>query len=200
MAARHPLDHPPTGICHGNQDEDDPNKSRVLVADPETGRGFVYSTDQTAKGRPELLFLDTLGDLNVMISVSRIITDYDEAGTLPNDKEVIHKDPFHEGFPLTFIARVIDDDNQHLKKELERLYLHSTSEHGIIVLVPIMMKNRVVTEGGKLWYVLVFRDIVSDSTCTLIFADLLQALWPDSGSYHPNRRDVGRLDYGHGQE
>jgi hypothetical protein len=150
----------------------------VLVADPETGRGFVYSTDQTAKGRPELLFLDTLGDPNVMISASRIITDYDEAGTVPNNLEVIHKDPFHEGLPLTFIARVIDDDNQLLKRELERLYLHSKSEHGIIVFIPIMMKNRVVTEGGTLWYVLVFGAIVADSTCMLTFVDFYRRCGP----------------------
>jgi hypothetical protein len=157
MAARHPLDHPPTAICNGKHDDHaDPSKTRILVADPDTGRGFVCSTDQTAKGRPEFLFLDTLGDPMVMVSLSRIISDYDEAHALPSNQEVVHSDPFNEGFPLTFIVRMIDGSNQPLKRHLERLYLHANSDHGIVILIPILMEDRVVTESGKLWYVHLF--------------------------------------------
>lgn len=174
MAARHPLDHPPTAICDGKHDDNDPSKTRVLVADPDTGRGFVYSTDQKAKGRPEFLFLDTLGDPMVMVSLSRIISDYDEDNALPSNQEVIHRDPFYEGFPLTFIARVIDGNNQPLKRHLEVLYLHANSEYGIVVLIPFLMKDRVVTESGKLWYVLGFGKMLRThfSTCNLTFVGL----------------------------
>lgn len=177
MAARHPLDHPPTAICDGKHDDHaDPSKTRILVADPDTGRGFVCSTDQTAKGRPEFLFLDTLGDPKVMVSLSRIISDYDEAHALPSNQEVVHSDPFNEGFPLTFIVRMIDGSNQPLKRHLERLYLHANSDHGIVVLIPILMKYRVVTESGKLWYVHLFgkllRTRVSQHTCLLTYVGL----------------------------
>lgn len=141
------MNHPPTAICPGHSDGDD--GPRVLVADPESGRGFVYSTDQTGKGRPEFLFLDTLGDQFAMVSCSKIISDYDASNAVPQNLEVINKDPWGKGQTLTFVARVIVDEpntNSHLKRELERLYLHKHAEHGIVVLIP-NMKDQV----GEWW-------------------------------------------------
>lgn len=150
--------HPPAAFCNEmHNDNADPSKQRILFSDPDTGRGFVCSTDQTAKGRPEFLFLDTLGgDELFMAALSRIISDYDEAHALPSNQEVIHSDPFDDGFPLTFIVRIIDGSNQPLKSDLERAYLHANSEHGFVVLIPILMEDRVVTESGEVWYVHLF--------------------------------------------
>lgn len=139
--------HPPTKICSGVINDEEVEKPRILLVDPETGRGSVYSTNQTAKGRPEFVFLDTLGDTDVMVSCSKIITDYDNANELPNDMEVVSKDPYGEGTSLTFVARLIPEGHP-FKRLLENLYLHGRADHGFVVMIPYMTEGKVADWWG----------------------------------------------------
>jgi hypothetical protein len=137
--------HPPTKMCCGvidNEEED------ILIADPETGRGSVHSTNQTAKGRPEFIFLDTLGDTDAMLSCSKIITEYDRANELPLDLQVVSKDPFGEGLSLTFVARLIPKGHP-FKRAIEGLYCYGkNAEHGFVVMIPYMTQGQVADWWG----------------------------------------------------
>jgi hypothetical protein len=140
--------HPPTKICSGCiGDIHEVQKPRILIADPDTGRGSVHSTNQTAKGRPEFIFLDTLGTADAMVRCSGIITNYENANELPNDLEVVSKDPFGEGTSLTFVARIIPEGHPH-KRQLQNLYLHGHAEHGFVVMIPYMTKGKVADWWG----------------------------------------------------
>jgi hypothetical protein len=139
--------HPSTKICSGVINDEEEQKPRILIVDPETGRGSVHSTDQTAKGRPEFLFLDTLGDTHAMVGCSKIISDYDNANELPIDLEVVNKDPFG-GLPsLTFVARLIPEGHP-FKRVLQGLYLHDSAEHGFVVMIPYMTQGEVADWWG----------------------------------------------------
>jgi hypothetical protein len=142
--------HPPTKICSGRIGDihDDEVQKRVLIADPETGRGSVHSTKKTAKGRPEFVFLDTLGTTDAMISSSGIITDYENANELPNDMEVVSKDPFGIGTSLTFVARLIPEGHP-FKRALQTLYLHGHAEHGFVVMIPYITEGKVANWWGS---------------------------------------------------
>ena len=134
-------------------DDNDGSKKRILVIDPTSGRGFVCSTDQTAKGRPEYIFLDTLGDQNVMVSCSKIVTDYDRANEAPANLEVINKDPFNEGQNLSFVVRTVsnNDPNQHdrIKLGLQQFFLQREAPHGFIVLIPNLCDQEFATWWGR---------------------------------------------------
>jgi hypothetical protein len=140
--------HPPTKCCGGVIHDNEEDKQYLLIADPETGRGSVHSTNQTAKGRPEFLFLDTLGDTDAMVSCSRIITDYDRANEIPSDLEVVSKDPYGEVLSLTFVARLIPKGHP-FKRVVEGLYLYGkNAEHGFVVMIPYMTQGEVADWWG----------------------------------------------------
>jgi len=90
--------------------------TRELIVDPETRRGFVFSTYGTPEGRREFLFLDAPAIQDYMLSCSKIISEYERSNSLPSNLENVSKTPF-EGIPqLTFVARVIDGDTNRRSK------------------------------------------------------------------------------------
>lgn len=125
------MNHPPTSICSGTG-EDDPSKTRLLVQDPSSGRGFVASTDQTTMSRPEFLFLEVPchQGTDTMIDCCRLITKYANEGTLPADLEPVSAE---EG--LHFTALVVAAGTRTCQA-LQQYYFHKECTHGAIVMVP----------------------------------------------------------------
>lgn len=119
-------------------DVDSP-KQRLMVPDPETGRGFVCSTDQSAKGRPEFLFFDVPCpdfDTTWMVACSKVVTNYEEAGDLPVDLQVVTTDPFDDGRNLRFVVRHVTQEET--KRSLQSLFFHHECPQGIMIMIPLM--------------------------------------------------------------
>ena len=119
-----------------NSSGGDPRKTRVGVIDLDTGAGFLYSTDQTAKGRPEWIFPNMSPQVNVMAACGSMITDYDKRNDNPSDLELVSFYPFQNGRRQTMAARVIGPDH-NLMQAFEDLYFHRSCPHGIIVMLPL---------------------------------------------------------------
>lgn len=176
--------------CENNQVEEEQEepiiKSRELIFDPKTGRGFVFSTDQAARGKPEFLFLDTPGDLNFMNACCKIITDF-QNGVLdfPRDLQVVVLKPWkeyndHSAFP--FVARVLLDSNgkdARLKRMLEQNFLyHAPARHGLAVMLPLAQK--VDWDHGK---------IPVPEVCTALAMDVwIQTVANLTGAYMGNEK------------
>lgn len=148
--------HPPTAICSGRLPNDNEEKERILLTNPETNRSAVYSTDQTGKQRPEWLFPRCPGgNMEYMIDCSLIITQHDEQNNLPHDLQVFRR--IFDGFDdeeLQFVVRIHAGDTA-LKRSLERAYFQKVCQYGIIVVVPYyadvadILEQHDVSEDAK---------------------------------------------------
>lgn len=129
--------HPPTQICSGRIDPNEPDKPRVLLTNPITERGSVHSTDQTAKGKPEWIFPRCPASMPYMLGCSLIITEHDEQNKPhPEDCSIFNRDLLGDGDDeeYTFIVRVHTEGR--IKQILEQNYFHKECTHGIVVVVP----------------------------------------------------------------
>lgn len=174
------------------KDEEDETiiKSRELIFDPQTGRGFVFSTDQAAQGKPEYLFLDTPADLDFMNACCKIITDY-QNGVLdsPQDLQVVVLKPWKEynddsAFP--FVARVLLEGNgrdARLKRMLEQNFLyHANTRHGLVVMIPLAQNPH--WDQGK---------IPVPEVCTGLATDVwIQTVANLTGAYMGNENQLMR--------
>jgi len=142
--------HPPTEICSGSL-EDDPSKTRNIMVDPNDPRQMkMWSTDQTAKGRPEWLFPYLAGrrdvpqpDLNICYALSAVITDFDERGVTPKHLELVPCQLFEGAPPQQMVARLVHAsganntaEERQLQRDLEHYFFHKPCPHGILCLVP----------------------------------------------------------------
>lgn len=113
--------------------------------------------NQATKGRPEFIFLDTPLNEDLMLSCSKIISNYEEEGTHPHHLELVRAIPFEDDPELCFIARFLTNHNsprgssRSLKTKLEAYFLcNENKHHGIIVMIPIMRQS-ANPEANRLW-------------------------------------------------
>ena len=125
-----------------------PAKPLIHIENPLVGRGIVLSMNQATKGRPEFIFLDTPLNEDLMLSCSKIISNYEEEGTHPHHLELVRAIPFEDDPELCFIARFLTNHNsprgssRSLKTKLEAYFLcNENKHHGIIVMIPIMRQS-----------------------------------------------------------
>lgn len=74
---------------------------RQIVIDPTSQRGFAFSTDQTGKGRPEFLFLDTPANQLLAMTCVAIMLAYEREDTAPSNMAAV-----------TFSTPFGDDEHQ----------------------------------------------------------------------------------------
>ena len=120
----------------------DPNNPQLMK---------MWSTDQTAKGRPEWLFPYLAGrpnvkppDTNICYALSAVITDYDERGVVPKHLELVPCQLFEGAPPQQMVARLVHAsatsdataEERQLQRDLEQYFFHRPCPHGILCLVP----------------------------------------------------------------
>lgn len=116
---------------------------RVLGFNCATGRGFVYSIDQSKLHRAEILFLDTPPHPNLQMVCSRIIDQMENKGSMvvgPTDVDTAFKSSvWCEGLEFKFAKRFIEKGSA-LHTYLQSVYFEkrSPATHGIVVMVPAM--------------------------------------------------------------
>lgn len=116
-----------------------PAAPRELIQDPRAGCRFVFSSTGKANHLPEFLLLDTPNNQDLMVSCSKIFSNYEDSDTAPTDLEIVTATPFQGDPEMRFIARVIDSDsqvNRLLKQGIEKVFLYHEKTAGIIVMIP----------------------------------------------------------------
>lgn len=151
--------HPSTAICNGNNNQQQEKHPYVLLTNPQNGTGVVFSTNQSAQGRPEWIFPKCTAEPPLMLACSAIISDYDEnrhSKALPNDLQVITFDPFGNGQEQALVVRRLEkastppipptetDTDALLIAELERLYFHQPCPAGVLVVMPLLGPARTM--------------------------------------------------------
>ena len=116
---------------------------RVLGFNTESGRGWVFSTDQSRVHQPEILFLDTPSHPNLQMVCSRIIDQHgkDVACLAKTTDAIGIHDISCEGLTFSFAMRfVCPDKDAKLKRRLDEVYFEgqTSAKHGIVVMVPFM--------------------------------------------------------------
>merc|ERR1712232_1543609 len=118
----------------------------------------MFSTDQTAKGRPEWFFPYINGrpnvpppDTNFCYALSAVITDYDRRGVVPGHLELVPCQLFEDTPPHHMVARLVHAngsgvnnttaEEQQLQRDLEQYFFHRPCPHGILCLVQLPSAN-----------------------------------------------------------
>lgn len=116
------------GTCNGQEEPDSP---LVAVADPASGRTFVFTTKQFNSNRPELLFLDFPFPEFRMLAIK--LVDDIEAGIIPVPADMQEKTA--GGGKLSFTYRFYEAESE-MVADLRRFYFHKHTPHGILVQIP----------------------------------------------------------------
>jgi hypothetical protein len=160
------------------------------VENPVTGRFFLCSTDQSAKGRPEWIFFSVLGREELMDSCCRVVKENDDAGTNPRDLEIFTFVPYADsGREQNLMARVLGPSHG-LLGPLRRYFFHEglpPRNHGVIAVVPIpgsfAAAMEVMPEGDKRrWFDMRILDEIRNE------AQLVEAFEEVLGGHSHGRR------------